>query len=235
MKSIYSLHVLQRILDHWHVGIIQDVTYFEFPGREIWRHWLETNQGVFNLYSYPAIPDDPYFQQTITAFLDDQHGIQHPEIVHSFDRRHILDQQSRKQLVSAKQIATDLALLKEQHIEKIFRVIGSLIQIEFSNGACLISYGHWNVQQRVRGVSDILLDGNQSHEKVDAFLAEIETKHLKFEKYKLKGSFFELYFTELSFHFTLQGKFPAAEILFPARKNYLKIFNEDYLEYSKDL
>lgn len=54
MRSIYSLEVLQRILDHYHVGKIVLLDGYLTLGSNTWLHFIKTNQGEFELFSFPT-------------------------------------------------------------------------------------------------------------------------------------------------------------------------------------
>ncbi len=246
MKSIYSLIVLQRIIDHWGTGRIKDVTYFDNAGRNIWRHYIETNQGVFELYSYP-VSEKEYAEPKLKEYLENRHRkhlslLQKKLIVHSFDRNHVLLQLSKQQQISAKQAIKDLDLLVGSTIEKAFRVYGTIFQMhigeaDVNKASVLVSYGSWSIQDYKKGRANVIADSRiHEYEKLDNTIKSIEDEKSVIERYALKGDWFELYLANAhSLHFNKSGKFPAIEVHLNSRKNDLIIFEENELYYTRDL
>lgn len=240
MKSIYSLEVLQRIIDHWSIGRIEDVTYFEKSGRNIWRHYIQTNQGEFELYSYPTETRE-YSEPKLAEYLLQRYPhtldrLKHFELIHSFDRYHVLLQLTTRHTITSKQAHTDLDLLLGLKIEKAFRVYGSIFQIHLNDSGVLVSYGHWNVQSSPQGEPKILADTHVHHrDQLDQAIEQVEQNHPTITKYILHGSWFELYLSnQLSLHFTRSRKFPAIEVHLPSRRNDVLIFSEEEIVYTRD-
>ncbi len=246
MKSIYSLEVLQRIIDHWGIGKIEDVTYFEKVGRNIWRHHIETNQGTFELYSYP-VENREYAKKKLKDFLTKKLSIDHKELekkktIHSFDRYHVILQFTKKYLITIKQASKDLDLLIGSTIEKALRVYGTILQIhlnesDVNTANVLVSYGSWNIQDYEKGRANVLVKSSmQNYKKLDTAIEIIEKDKPTIEKYILKEEWFELYLSNgTSWHFVRSGKFPAIEIHLKSRKNDIHIFEEDRIFYTKNL
>jgi hypothetical protein len=245
MKSIYSLEVLQRILDHWGIGLIEDVTYFDGPGRNIWRHHIDTNQGVFEVYSYPVLQKE-YAEPKLAKYLKEGRGNAREvdpkkQIVHSFDRYHVLLQISKKHRITKNQASKDLDLLIGSSIQKAFRVYGTILQIHLNHADVnvadiLVSYGWWSLQDYKKGRANVVVDSRMSeYKKLDTAIEMLHSQKPTIEKYLLKGGWFELYFSnETSLHFW-RSEFPAAEVHLKSRKNNLIIHSENELYYSKDL
>ncbi len=236
MKSIYSIGTLQRILDHWGVGKIFDATYFSFEGRAIWRQWIETNQGEFELYSYPDA-SDPYYEKRLTEYFETHRGQINPKLVHSFDRYHKLVRMSTKQQISAKQAMTEFEALKTLSIVKAFRVYGSIIQIQFSKDAVISSYAHWVLQKNTDAKTEILVDSwTASIEEMDAAMTEFENSQAPFEKAVISADQVELFFSK-KYLLVLQKEstFPAMTLHIDGRQNWMNIFDERKIFYKKDL
>lgn len=241
MKSIYSLPILQSILDHWGVGTIQDVTYFQNIGRNVWRHFIETNQGEFELYSYPTETRE-YSEKKLSEFLETMHGRELKKIVHSFDRYHVLHLRSKKQAISHKQANTDLKLLVGMRIMKAFRVYGSIFQMHLEvadvNGASvLVSYGRWNIQNNSSKKPTVLVDTTtSSKDELDKAIEQLEKSQPAILSYTLKDNWFKLMLSnDMSLHFMREGRFPAIEVHLKKRSNDLHIVSETEIYYTKDL
>ncbi len=245
MKSIYSIKVLQRILDHWGIGQIEDVTYFDSAGRNIWRHYIDTNQGEFELYSYPAIEKE-YAEPKLRDFLKERLNwdpaiLDRRRLVHSFDRYHVLAQKTKKHQISVKQASTDLDLLIGSSIQKAFRVYGTIFQMhideaDVNKAGVLVSYGSWSIQDYKKGRANVLVDSRMnSYEQLDNAIELLEKDKPLIEKYILKGGWFELYLSNgMSLHFGRADKFPAIEVHLNSRRNDLLIFEENELFYTRD-
>lgn len=245
MKSIYSIKVLQRILDHWGIGQIKDATYFDSAGRNIWRHYIDTNQGEFELYSYPAT-EKAYAEPKLRLFLKERLNwdpaiLDQRKLVHSFDRYHVLAQKTKKHLISVKQASTDLDLLIGSSIQNAFRVYGTIFQVhldeaDVNKASVLVSYGLWSIQDYRKGRANVLVDSRMSsYEQLDNAIELLEKNKPLIEKYILKGGWFELYLSNgMSLHFGRAGTFPAIEVHLKSRRNDLLIFEENELFYSRD-
>jgi len=245
MKSIYSIQVLQRILDHWGIGKIEDVTYFDSVGRNIWRHYIDTNQGEFELYSYLA-SEKEYAEPKLREFLKERLNwdpavLDRRKLVHSFDRCHVLAQKTKKHQISVKQAATDLDLLIGSSIQKAFRVYGTIFQMhldeaDVNKAGVLVSYGSWSIQDYKKGRANVLVDSRMnSYEQLDNAIELLEKDKPFIEKYILKGGWFELYLSnDMSLHFGRADKFPAIEVHLNSRRNDLLIFEEKELFYTRD-
>lgn len=92
MKSLYSKEALQRIIDKWKIGRISNLMSFEKIGRSIWKHQLETNKGVFEIYSYPVesfLYEKEYLEDIFREKLNLEFSIlEQDKLVHSFDMYH---------------------------------------------------------------------------------------------------------------------------------------------------
>lgn len=245
MKSIYSISVLQRILDHWGVGRIKDVTYFNNAGRNVWRHSIDTNQGEFELYSYPTTEKEyaePKLREFLTVRLHwDPAVLDQRKLVHSFDRYHVVVQKTKKHQVSSKQASKDLDLLVGSSIQKAFRVYGSIFQMhldeaDVNKANFLVSYGSWSIQDYKKGRANVLVDSRMnSYEQLDNVIELLEKDKPLIEKYILIGGWFELYLSNgMSLHFGRADTFPAIEVHLKSRKNDLLIFEEKELFYTRD-
>lgn len=245
MKSIYSIKVLQRILDHWGIGQIEDVTYFDSAGRNIWRHYIDTNQGEFELYSYPT-SEKEYAEPKLKEFLKERLNwdpaiLDQRKLVHSFDRYHVLAQKTKKHQISVKQASKDLDFLVGSSIQKAFRVYGTIFQMhldeaDVNKAGVLVSYGSWSIQDYKKGRANVLVDSRMnSYEQLDNTIELLEKDKPIIEKYILKGGWFELYLSNgMSLHFGRADKFPAIEVHLNSRRNDLLIFEENELFYTRD-
>lgn len=246
MKSIFSQEVLQRILDHWRVGKIEDVTYFQNAGRAIWRHYIETNQGEFSLYSYPVDSKEsaePQLEHHLAELLGEHaKQIQRKEIVHSFDQYHTLLQLTKKHRITPKQAYKDLDLLLKATIKKVFRVYGSILQMHLDNvdvdvATVLVSYGQWRIQHHQKESWTVIVDTHtHNREQLDAAVELLAKDQPVIEKYNLAGSWFTMYLSNgMKIDFAREGKFPAIEVHIPCRRNNLHIFEENLILYSRDV
>ncbi len=245
MKSIYSIQVLQRILDHWGIGQIEDVTYFDSAGRNIWHHYIDTNQGELELYSYPAIEKE-YSEPRLQDYLEERHRshltqLRKKKIIHSFDRYHVLLQLTKKHQIGVKQASKDLDLLIGSSIQKAFRVYGTIFQMHFdeadvNKAGVLVSYGSWSIQDYKKGRANMLVDSRMnSYDQLDSTIEQLEKDKPVIEKYILKGGWFELYLSNgMSLHFGRADKFPSIEVHINSRRNDLLIFEESKLFYTRD-
>lgn len=244
MKSIYSIQVLQRILDHWGIGQIEDVTYFDNAGQNIWRHHLETNHGEFELYSYPASQQEyawPRLQRFLRERLNSpSSSLDQQKKVHSFDRYHVLRQLTTKHQINAKQAKQDLDLLTGATIEKAFRVYGSIFQLHLNNAdvtqaSVLVSYGRWNIQKHQDRQANIIVDSEvHSYDHLDKAIEEVSENKPVINKYMMEDDWFELYLSNgISLHFIRSYKFPAIEVHPNSRRHELLIYEENELYYTK--
>lgn len=240
MKSIYSLEVLQRIIDHWHIGKIEDVTYFENVGQCIWRHFIYTNQGTFELYSYPATSHD-YAKPKLQEFLISHHStrLQRKEIVHSFENYHVLINLEIKLPISPKQAYKDLDLLIGLIIKNIFRVYGTILQIHLNdanvtNTSVLSSYGIWSINDNKKGKANVIVHTHMnSKDQLDEAIGVLKKDQPKIAEYILKEDWFELYLSNgMSIHFKRDENFPAIRVHIQSKKNSLQIFNEHLIYYT---
>lgn len=246
MKSIYSLGVLQRIVDRWGIGRIEDVTYFENVAAGVWRHYIETNQGDFEMYSY--VPSEReyaepklevYFEKWDRKYLDQT---KKRGTVHSFDRNHVLVQRLKKHRINIKQAVKDLDLLVGSKIEKAFRVYGSIFQMhlnefDVNKASVLVSYGQWSICDHKDNQTNTLAD-TKIHERdqLDTIIEKIAKDTPQIEKYLLQGDLFVLYLTNgLSISFSRSPAFPAIEVHVKTRKNDVLIFTENEIYYRKDV
>lgn len=246
MKSIYSLATLQRILDHWGIGVIEEVTYFQNVGRNVWRHFIETSQGEFELFSYPTETKE-YSEAKLKAFFDERHPhhigqLQKREVVHSFDRYHTLLQLTQKHQISVKQACQDLDQLISCTIEKAFRVYGTIFQIhlntrDVNEASVLVSYGHWSIQREEAGQKMMIVNTHEnSYQQLDKAIEALEKDTPAIEKYNFAADAFELQLSNgMSLHFTEDRKFAAIEIHVKKRKNDILVFNKEKIFYTKSV
>ncbi len=245
MKSIYSVKTLQRILDHWGIGQIEDVTYFDSVGKNIWRHYIDTNQGEFELYSYLSSGKE-YAEQKLRELLKEKlncnpQTLNQRGLIHSFDRYHVLTQKTKKHQISVKQASKDLDLLMGSHIQKAFRVYGTIFQIHLEKAegntiGILVSYGWWSIQDNKKGETNAIVNSKiHSYNQLDDAIELVKKDKPIIKKYVLKGGWFKLYLSNsMSLHFWKSEKFPAIEIHLNSRRNDLLIFEENKLYYSQD-
>lgn len=245
MNSIYSIKTLQRILDHWGIGQIEDVTYFDNAARSIWRHYIDTNQGEFELYSYP-VTEKEYAEPKLREFLKERLNwnpavLDQRKVVHSFDRYHVLVQKTKKHQISIKQASKDLDLLVDSSIQKAFRLYGTILQVhldkaDVNKAGVLVSYGSWSIQDYKKGRANVLVNSRiNSYDQLDNTIELLEKDKPLIEKYVLKGAWFELYLSNgMSLHFWRADKFPAIEVHLNSRKNDLLVFEEKELFYTRD-
>ncbi len=234
MKSIYSLDILQRISDHWSVGKISDVKYFHFDGQKIWRHWIETNLGEFEIYSYPD-QNDPYYQNKLTNYFEYHRGKIYDEIVHSFDRYHLLVQMSSKEKISVKQVNTEFEQLVGQSIKSAYRVYGSIMQIDFSKEAVISTFANWKIIQEKDATSELLGDSNQTYEEMDSVINTFLKNGAVVERYWIVDEVTALYFSNgIVIHFEKESHFPALTMHIDGRKNWVDIFDANEIFYKKD-
>jgi hypothetical protein len=246
MESIYSIKILQRILDHWGIGQIEDVMYFNGPGKNIWRHNIDTSQGEFELYSYPASEEDSNYQQKLREFVSerlnwDPQVLKQRKKIHSFDRYHVLAQKTKKHQISLKQAAKDLDLLIGLSIKEAFRVYGTILQMHLNTAddheaGVLVSYGWWKIQDTKMNQAKVIVDSRiHEYDQLDNAVELVEKNTPTIEKYRLKNSCFEMYLSnQMSLHFVKCRKFSAIEVHFNSRKNDLLIFEEDKLYYVRE-
>jgi len=235
MKSIYSLDVLQRIADHWGIGKITDITYFEAIGRGIWRHLLDTNQGEFELYSYSTL-DREYAHQKIQEFTEHLYGQLRSEFFHSFDRYHELRQLNQKIPISSKQVEENIQSLPGLKVIKIFRVYGSIVQMYLEDETVLYSYAHWGIKKLGFQEKVVVDTWESSYEELDVCLEMLRSLDVKFASLKLIPTGCELSFSEdflLSFSST--PNFVSLQMRVAGHKNYIHIESEKKMWYLKEL
>ncbi len=233
MKSIYSLAILQRILDHFSVGSIEYTTYFQNIGSNVWRHFIETNQGTFELYSFP--PELLEYAKGKVNLIE--RGTLYSTMCHTFDRYHLLRQLTQKVKIGQKQLKTDLSSIDQAAITDVYRNHGSIIQIKLSNQATITSNDSWNLQFNYQtSKSDVLVSTMNSYQKIDKFLKLLTEKQVIFHSFILKEGWFEVLFSKnYSLHFRSSGRFAAVEISIPSKKHRIHIFDEKDIEYVKEL
>ncbi|HYD35084.1 MAG TPA: hypothetical protein VD999_03375 [Vitreimonas sp.] len=236
MKSIYSLPTLQRILDRWGIGQIEAVNYFQNVGAQIWRHHIETNQGKFELYSYPPEAYE-YAKNKLKEYLVDRYGVINTTLVHSFDRYHQLRQLSTKHHISAKQANADLQVLQGLKIIKAFRVYGSIFQIHLEDESVLVTYGKWSIQKFSSHRHNVVVDSAMnSKQELDAAIEALKHDTPQIQRHILKQGWFELYLSHhVSLHFTRTERFAAIEVHLHRRRNDIHIFEETEIYYTRDL
>lgn len=241
MKSIYSVSSLQRILDHWGVGTIEDVTYFQNIGRSIWRHYITTTHGEFELYSHePA--ESEYAKRKIAEFLQDRHGEGFGADVHCFDRYHTLCRLTVRHRISYKQADGDLQLLLGKKILKAFRVYGSIFQIHIQSSdvnvaRVLVSYGHWSISGLRDGKSYVFAQTTTDNkDRLDAAIKRIEVAAPQIREYRFDGDVFEVFLSgDLCLRFWKSEQFEALKVHLPERKNNILIYAQNEMFYTKDL
>ena len=245
MKSIYSTKVLQRILDHWGVGRVEDVTYSTSLGRNIWRHHISTNQGEFELCSYPD-SERKYAEPKLQAYLDKSYGknryyMQKQDVVHSFDRYHVLLQLVEKYQISAKQASKDFALLFGLTIQKAFRVYGTILQIHLEEAGVgpagvLVSYGQWSITDHQEDREAVNVESwIHTSGLLDIAVELVERDAPTIEQYSFEGEWVLLHLSNgLCLHFKRSEKFPALEIHLNAKRNNVIIFEEKELYYTRE-
>lgn len=227
MESIFSIATMQRILDHWGVGQIEDVTYFEKVGSSVWRHYVETSQGNFELFSYPDA--DSSAQATLQAALAKRSGVLEPSRVHSFDHYHELLRLSKKYEISRSQAENDVFSLRKKKIDRAFRVFGTIFQIHLDDESVLVSYGRWNISRDVSGNFEVLADTDtSSKDQLDATIEALEELHPTLESWEFTDQGVSLFMSEgFQLSFAPAGKFAAIEIQVFGRQNRLFIFSQD--------
>ena len=233
-KNIYSRFILQRLLDHWGVGKIEEATYFDFNAPNIWRHHLETNQGAFELFSYPYYQKDRS-EKAILSFFRQLKNQPKIKPYYRFGRYHRLVRLTKKHPISAKQAMTDLKLLEGRKITKIFRVYGSILQIILDDDSDVLSYANWNVQKDIKNQSRVLVDSAVSKKtELDNVLENLEPQHLAVKNITLDDKWFEIYLANnLSLHFHQSWGFPAVEAHISGRKNEVMVYDEKKIYYVK--
>lgn len=232
MKSIYSLPVLQGILDHFGVGAITYVTYFDYIGRQVWRHYIETDKGEFELYSFPTELHD-YALERIAISPAGNRGILNTEVCHSFDRYHLLKQFSKKVLITNDQLELDFKVLKDQVITKIFRVYGTILQGYFSQDTVFCSYGRW----RLRGQDNIVLieSISTSKKEIDSIIDSLAEKHLALQSFSVDGDTLQLNLSKgFIFDFQPNDRFAAIEIRFSDKRKDIRFYDEKKIYYLKE-
>lgn len=236
MKSIYSQQVLQRILDHWGVGQIEDGTYFEKVGRGIWRQYLETSQGDFELFSYP-VESREYAEKKLRDYFTSRRVQQISKLVHSFDRYHVLIQLVKKHQISLKQAEKDLHLILTTSIERGFRVYGTIMQLHLNTGATLVTYAHWKITDQSTQPMTTLADTDiHSRDQLDSMLEISILNKPKIDSYEFKDDWLTLQLSnQKSLHFSQTASFAALKISIPERKNDLHIYSENRIFYYRDL
>jgi len=236
-KNIYSKFILQRILDYWGVGKIETITYFSFDAPNVWRHAIETNQGSFELFSYPHYKKDrseKVIYESFTHAIKNQQNTIKP--YYRFGRYHLLFRLTRKYKISIKQAKNDLKLLENKKIEKIFRVYGTILQIKLDDESSISSYAAWNIQKMIASQARVLVDSIvHSKNKIDEALTKIQLHRPMIDKISINKAWFEIYFTDgISLHLHQYWGFPATEINIPKRKNEIVFYDEEKIYYIKN-
>lgn len=238
MKTIYSLEALQRILDHFSVGIIIKANMFMTLSQNTWLHFIRTSKGDFELFSSPTQLDFE-IQTKIVIERTDDYGKIFDKIVHSFDRYHHLVQKTQLTKITPKQAATDLILLNNKKLTNIFRVYGTILQLEFDDDSVIWSYAAWNLQQANPDQEPkvLITTDTSTYQEIDQYIDSLPEKKLSFKSFIIKDEWFEIFFSDgYSLHFKEAYDFPAAEYLFFGKKsNSIEIFNEKEIYYSKEL
>ncbi|MDH5533006.1 MAG: hypothetical protein OEX81_01090 [Candidatus Pacebacteria bacterium] len=238
MKTIYSPAVLQRILDSFGVGRIKEAESFLSIGKNSWIHFIKTNQGEFELFSFPTYVTEDEQLELLDKRLE-RFGYIFEETIHRFDRYHQLVQKTRLTKISPKQIIDDFELLKDQKIKDLFRVTGTIIHFNFENDSTIWSYGLWSLQHKETDKdSKVLIDSyNTPGLEIEDIIEELQKKNLEYKSFILKDDWFELYFSDgYSFHFKADYEFPAIEYLFfRDNDNSIQIFSEQEIYYSKEI
>lgn len=241
MKSIYSATALQRILDRWSVGKIEDSTYFENVAYKVWQHHIETNQGTFVLYSYSEHTRD-YSEEKLTPYLQENYQdlleqLRERTPVHSFDRYHVLLQLTKKYIITAKQARIGLDALIGLRIERVFRAHGSIIQINFDTGSIATSYGEWSIHDSSTKPSTVVADTREhSRKQLDEGIAMLTRNSPAVKTCTLTANVLELHLSNgMQLHFTRSEKFAAIVLHNPTKKSDLHIFSEDMVFYSQEL
>lgn len=241
-SSVYSREFLQRILDHWGIGQIEEVRFFGHLGKNIWRHRVETHQGDFELYSYPIDNKEHYFtklKQSLRQLFLDQKVLEKKKMVQSFDRCHHLVQLSKKERITVKQANKDLDLLLGARIEKAFRVYGSILQMhlneaDVNKASTLVSYGNWSLQEWKDADVKLIVNSGDSYEQMDMAIENLEQDAPTIKRYSLKDNFFEIFLSNgKSFHFSQSKDFPAAELHIHLKRRELLIFHQDEIYYTR--
>ena len=236
MSSIYSFKIIQKIIDHWGIGKLKHVSYFNDVGPKIWRHSIETLHGSFSLYSYLTEYDDNA-QQKIAAFIGNRVSKlkKYEQVCHSFDRYHLLYQSTQKNQINRNQVSKDFEILKGIAVEQAYRVYGSIIQIDFVDGSSINTYAQWSLQEIQKGVSRVLVSSYKEREKIDTQIAYFESKKPIFKDFIIKGHSVEFFFTEdLSLHFKQQDEFSAVQIIPKHKKYWIDIVSENEISYERE-
>lgn len=235
MNSIYSEQALQRILDHYHVGKILLADHYLTMGSNTWLHFIKTNQGEFELFSFPTQVPVDIQDQIIEKRNEDKFGKSFDKIVHSFDRHHQLIQKTKLIKITPKQVFTDLEKIYGKKLIKSFRVYGTILQLNFEDNLCIWSYAEWNLQ---KAKTEILLHTSTStYNEIDEIIENLPNQNLLIELIIIEDDWFEIYFNKnYSLHFKQQSFFPAVEIPFYSKsENGIQIFNEQEIYYQKEL
>ncbi len=245
-SSIYSVYVLQCILDRWHVGKIEEVSYFANVGFNIWRHFITTNQGDFELYSYP-LHNRQYAKGKLSRYLDGRKLKPLAQCdsrnVFSFERYHVLVQLTKKFPISFKQAKKDIDLLTGLKVARIFRAYGTIIQAHLGSEdidqakAVIASYGHWSIQD-IRSVETKVLAMTEmnSYEVLDKAVDLLDKDRPLVKGYNLDEDFFELHFSNgMLLSFSSTTEFAAARISFLDKRNELVIFNKEKIFYERSV
>ena len=233
-KNIYSKFILQRILDHWGVGEIEGVTYFDFKTPNVWRHFIETNQGSFELFSYPAYKKDRSEKVIFASFhqLKDQSAVQS---YYRFGRHHLLIRLTKKHLISVKQAMTDFKLLEGQKIRRIFRVYGSILQIILDDDSDISSYGGWHIKKTTRNRQEVIVSSSDQHREItDSVLKEIQSLSPTIMGLSINNDLVKMRLSNnLSLSFQQRWGFPAVEAHAIGRKNEVVVYSEKKIYYVK--
>lgn len=235
MNSIYSQEALQRILDHYHVGKIALLDHYMTLGSNTWLHFIKTNQGEFELFSFPTQVPVDIQEHIIEKRNEDWYGKSFDKIIHCFDRHHQLIQKTKLIKITPKQVFTNLNKLVGKKLIKSFRVYGTIFDLRFEDELTIWSYAEWNLQENK---SKILLHSNTStYDEIDDLVEKLPEHDLRIKSFTIEDEWFEIYFNEnLSLHFRKQGRFPAVEIIsYGKSKNSIQVFEECEIFYQKEL
>lgn len=234
---IYSVSILQRILDHWGVGKLINVSIETRMSTSIWVHWIETNKGEFYLYSALAEPTEKCtLHKIIQSHVDSKETSKlYSDVVHSFERYHYLEQSHQKFSISTKQLLADLERLKKQRVVSVDRLIGPVCRVTLEGGVVFFSYVIWEglVDQKKGESSQYISTLHSKPESIDTFLVELNKKELVIEGFKLNGSFTMLLKHKISFKFASLWAYPTCTIVFPNRKVRINIINGQSIWYEK--
>ncbi len=244
MRSIYSTQRLQHIVDHWGIGEIVDISKFGDVTESIWRHQIETNQGEFELYSYPLTEEEDALSRLKEFYVQklrwDPRMLDQQKIIQSFDRCHILVQKTVKEQISYEQALEDLDMLIGLTIQKAFRVYGTIFQMHLGQAnadkiGTLECYASWSIVDIQEDETSIIADSNiHSKDQLDEAIRSVEAARAVIEKHLFSNGQFELQLSnEMRLCFKRSDVFPAIELDFNSKQNALRIVDENKFIYSR--